>query len=104
VPDLDPDAVADLDELCAHAAHIVEDTRPLSLEAGLPSRTAALTAITDRLVQAGVRERLADLTVTRWFLTGAPIADCLAIEANPPYYTTRRRPGVAQTHAPGSRQ
>ncbi len=29
VPDLDPDAVSDLDELCAHAAQVVEATRHL---------------------------------------------------------------------------
>lgn len=102
MPDLDPAAVTDLEALCEHAARIIRETRPLTVEAALPQRTAALDAISARLVQAGVEERIALNTVTRWFITKRPIAACLEIEADPPYDSGRAVPGVAQTHAPGT--
>lgn len=101
--DLAPSVIAELDALCAHAGRVVEDTRHLSIEAALPRRTAALDAITHRLVDAGVEQHIAENTVTRWLITRQPITECLAVETDPPYPTKRRVPGVARTRSRGPR-
>ena len=104
MPDLDPDTVDELNRLCGHARSVVDAHRHRTIDEAHPIVSAALGAIRERLHAAGVGSELADDTVTRWFLTQRPIAECLAIEADPPYPTTRAVAGVAQTHAPGSRR
>ncbi len=100
--DLDPATADDLDRLCAHARRVVDAHRHRTVAEAHPAVAAALGAVRQRLRAAGVDGELADRTVVRWFVTVRPIAQCLAVEADPPYPTGRAVPGVARTHAPGS--
>lgn len=98
----DPPAFSDaarieVERLCDAAVGVVEAGRGV-LSAGDPPDPevqGALAAIAGRLVVAGVDELVAERAVTRWFVTrqvgGArvPILECVAVEVDPPYETSR---------------
>lgn len=92
--ELDPALHADLERLCEAALKVItsdRSRRPLPD----PEIRAVLAAIADRLVAAGVDGQIAWNTTTRWFITTDPIDCALAVESDPPYDTTRSRPGTA---------